>query len=75
MHQGQRMREYFAIPSSQYISHGCWWDNADRILKGSNQGRPHTKETCGAIAESLGHRYFGVQDGNECYTGNEDYTR
>jgi len=54
---------------------GCWRDTGDRQLKGSNQGRPHTKESCEAKARALGHKYFAVQDGNECYTGNDDYKR
>jgi hypothetical protein len=54
---------------------GCWKDANDRHLKGSNQGRPHTKDSCGAKAKALGHKFFSVQDGNECYTGNEDYKR
>jgi len=54
---------------------GCWNDRPDRQLKGSNQGRPHDKNSCGAKAVELKHKYFSVQDGNECYTGNEQYDR
>jgi len=58
-----------------YTDLGCWMDTGDRHLKGSNQGRPHTKDSCGAKAKALGHKYFSVQDGNECYTGNDNYSR
>jgi len=62
-------------PPNTYVDLGCWNDRPDRHLKGSNQGRPHTKDTCEAKARALGHKYFSVQDGNECYTGNEQYDR
>jgi len=54
---------------------GCWNDRGDRHLKGSNQGRPHNRDSCAAKARALGHKYFSVQDGNECYTGNDNYAR
>jgi hypothetical protein len=44
-------------------------------LTGSAQGRPHDKISCGAKAKELGHKYFSIQDGNECYTGNDRYDR
>jgi hypothetical protein len=44
-------------------------------LTGSNQGRPHDQRSCGAKAKELGHKYFSIQDGNECYTGNDRYDR
>lgn len=50
---------------------GCWNDSGDRMFKGSNQGRPFTPESCAAKARELGHKYSAVQDGNECYTGND----
>jgi len=61
--------------AADYIDLGCWKDTWDRHLKGSNQGRPHDKQSCGAKARELGHKYFSVQDNNECYTGNDQYDR
>ncbi len=71
----REQREGFLDPNYEYIDLGCWKDTWDRHLTGSNQGRPHTKETCGEKAKALGHKYFSVQDGNECYTGNDQYDR
>jgi hypothetical protein len=61
--------------STDYTDLGCWNDTGDRHLKGSNQGRPHDTKSCGAKAKTLGHKYFSVQDGNECYTGNDKYDK
>ena len=59
---------------SGYKDLGCWKDTWDRALK-TNNGRPHTKNTCGEKAKSLNHKYFSVQDGNECYSGNDQYDK
>ena len=62
-------------PLPEYTDLGCWNDTWDRALKGSGSERPHTMESCGAKAKAQGFKYFSVQDGNECYTGNEQYDR
>jgi hypothetical protein len=55
---------------------GCWNDTWDRMLKGPYPGRGYNKETCGASARANNKKYFSIQDGNECYTGNNsNYTR
>jgi len=54
---------------------GCWMDSWSRILSG-NQGRGNNKASCAAKARASGHKYYGVQDGDECYTGNnEDFRK
>jgi hypothetical protein len=61
--------------ASTYKDLGCWNDRPDRVLKGSNQGWNNNMATCGAKATALGHKYFSIQAGSECYTGNEQYDR
>jgi hypothetical protein len=53
---------------------GCWRDNWDRALN-SQSVRGHNKDTCAALAKQRNHRYFSVQDGNECYTGEHGYNK
>lgn len=60
--------------SSEYIDLGCFNDRGDRALKGA-MGRPHTKESCGAAAKAAGAKYFGLQDGNECWIGGQGYDK
>lgn len=60
--------------ASEYIDLGCFNDRGERALKGA-MGRPHTKESCGAAAKAAGAKYFGIQDGNECWIGGEGYDR
>ena len=63
-----------AKASSEYIDLGCFNDSGDRALKGA-MGRPHNKESCAAAAKAAGAKYFGIQDGNECWVGGEGYDR
>lgn len=60
---------------TRYKDLGCWNDNPDRMLKGPYAGRGYNKETCGLFAKSNNQKFFSVQDGNECYTGNDDFSR
>ncbi len=60
--------------SSEYISLGCFNDSGERALKGAI-GRPHTRDSCAVAAKAAGAKYFGIQDGNECWVGNEGYDR
>jgi hypothetical protein len=50
---------------------GCWNDTGDRQFKSANHGRAYTVEQCIAKAKGLGHQYAAIQDGNECYSGND----
>ena len=59
----------------QYKDLGCYRDDWNRALTGSNPGRPYDRDACGAMAQQAGHKYFSVQDGNECYTGDEGYDK
>ena len=63
-----------AKASSEYIDLGCFNDSGDRALKGAI-GRPHNKESCAAAAKAAGAKYFGIQDGNECWIGGGGYDR
>jgi hypothetical protein len=63
-----------AKASSEYIDLGCFNDSGDRALKGAI-GRPHNKESCATAAKAAGAKFFGVQDGNECWVGGEGYDR
>ena len=63
-----------AKASSEYIDLGCFNDSGDRALKGAI-GRPHTRDSCAAAAKAAGAKFFGVQDGNECWIGGEGYDR
>jgi len=60
--------------ATEYIDLGCFNDSGDRALKGA-MGRPHNKESCAAAAKAAGAKYFGIQDGNECWVGGEGYDR
>jgi len=53
---------------------GCWRDTWDRALNSGGQ-RGHNKDSCEALAKKRNHRYFSVQDGNECYTGTFGYNK
>jgi hypothetical protein len=57
---------------SGYSDLGCWKDTWDRALK-TNHGRRHTKDTCGQKAKELNHKYFSIQAGDECYSGDDKY--
>jgi hypothetical protein len=59
----------------KYKDLGCFVDRHDRALKGPYGGRNHNKTTCGALAASKNQKYFSVQDGNECYTGNDGFDK
>lgn len=61
-------------PHSEYIDLGCYHDNWDRALK-TAIGRPYDKNSCAAAAKAAGMKFFGVQDGNECWIGNEGYDK
>ena len=63
-----------AKASSEYIDLGCFNDSGDRALKGS-VGRPHNRDSCAAAAKAAGAKFFGVQDGNECWIGGEGYDK
>lgn len=63
-----------AKASSEYIDLGCFNDSGDRALKGA-MGRSHNKNTCAAAAKAAGAKFFGVQDGDECWIGGEGYDR
>ena len=52
---------------------GCFMDSFNRgfpVTKGRTLGYANTPENC-AIECGESHRYIGVQDGAECYCGNE----
>ena len=62
--------------STQYpIDLGCWKDAPDRVLKGPYGGWGNTPEMCKNLAERTGQKYYSVQAGSECYTGNSGYDR
>eukprot|EP00918_Siedleckia_nematoides_P021448 GHVU01046199.1.p1 GENE.GHVU01046199.1~~GHVU01046199.1.p1 ORF type:complete len:316 (+),score=27.65 GHVU01046199.1:96-1043(+) len=53
-------------------SMGCWKDAADRAMTGGQftmLGKSH--EECVRICERKGYKYAGVQNGNECFCGQE----
>ena len=53
----------------------CWKDKSnDRQLK-KNNGRSHTIKTCAFKAREFNHKYYSIQDNDECFTGNEDFSR
>jgi hypothetical protein len=64
-----------AVDVSDPYDLGCWRDGGDRALKGPYGGRPHTKASCGNLAKRNGQKYYSIQDGNECYTGNSGYDK
>ena len=54
---------------------GCWNDNWDRAIKGWT-ARGQNKESCSANARTRGYKYYAIQDGDECYAGNNtDFNR
>lgn len=61
-----------AKDTSEYVDLGCFNDSGNRALKG-NIGRSHTKDSCAAAAKAAGARYFSIQDGDECWVGNDKY--
>lgn len=53
---------------------GCWIDKKSRIFK-TCHGRSFMKDACAFQARQLNHKYYALQDNDECFTGNEDYKR
>ena len=54
---------------------GCWKDSGDRAIKGWTS-RGQDKGSCSANARTRGYKYYAIQDGDECYAGNnEDFKR
>ena len=54
---------------------GCWKDDPDRVLKGPYGGWGHSPESCKDLASRNGQKYYSLQAGSECYTGNSGYDR
>ncbi len=72
-------------PAAKYSSVGCYRDQANRalapnegdpLLDGTYQTRQNPIEKCYNVAKAKNHRYFAIQDGGWCASGNgEDYKK
>lgn len=49
---------------------GCYKDTNERDLTNVQPGNNWNARSCAAEARKLGHQYFGLQSGGQCYTGN-----
>ena len=51
---------------------GCYRDNSNRAFKGGFRQFPRATviDDCRSLAVSRHHQYFGVESGDQCFTGN-----
>jgi hypothetical protein len=56
---------------SGWKSIGCYKDKRRRAISGRGPRTPLNQSQCRKIAANRGHKYFGLQWGGQCFTGND----
>lgn len=63
-----------ATKASSFKYIGCYADEKHRSL-GTYHGPFDSVSKCFDAARSFGHQFFGLQNGNECYSGADGYDK